>query len=167
MSTGAPLGPPTTAFIELAKAGNAIERLVDLTAMSSALKSHATHADLYELTRLRAELRPEAQRQAEALLLFFQTHGDAIDAMVADAASDGREWASGVREGFSEAGAAAARALIDQLTAAEGERAEDEDLCSAIGALVFQADVMCIRGSKEACLIGDRWAGIGDGLGCS
>jgi hypothetical protein len=167
MSTQAPQGPPTGAVIELAQAGNAVERLISLTALTSALEANdGSSAELAELRRLQAAIVPEAERQGRALLAFFEAHGDALDALVAQKAAGGHRLASRVRDHFSATGVTRAGVLLEKLAGEDGLR-DDDGVCAALDALVMQEDVKCILGSDLHCALGAQWFQLSLESGCA
>jgi hypothetical protein len=167
MPTGASSGLPPGALIDLATSGNALQQLVELTLLTRRIASRedASDADRQQMSRMRAELLPEARRQAQRLHTFFETNQDELDALAVRAEADGCSLASRTTGDFGRRAAASAARLVQRLAANERDD-DDEGLCDAYDTLIFQDDVKCIEGSALACASGQVWAQLAIEDGC-
>jgi len=160
-------GLPPRALIDITTSPGAVEQFVQLTLLGRKLESRddASGADRQEVRRLRAELLPEARREAQRLQTFFETYRDELDALAARAQADGRSLSSRPAGDFGRRGVERAEALVRWLADDSGNDDHD-DLCAAYDALIFEEDVRCIEGSELACATAAQWAHLAAEDGC-
>ncbi|MBA3780882.1 MAG: hypothetical protein H0X12_03395 [Nocardioides sp.] len=157
------------AFVELAKAGDGLERFVRVTRLVTALAARgASVADITELYDLRREVRPDARRQAEALLTFFESYRGAFEETLADAAKQGRFAPQRFADDFVGRGVAGARKLVDRYAPdVEADDDDDDDICEAIDELIVMEYTEYIAGhGAEHEVYAEQWIAIGQDEGC-
>ncbi len=157
------------AFVELARAGDGLERFVRLTRLISAIAAQgASPAQVDELYDIRRGTRPDARRHAEALVTFFDGHRGVIEAAMAVAAKEGRFVPQRFADDFVGRGAAGARALVDRYdpdSAADDD--DDDDICGAIEELAIVEYAEWLRGhGDEHEVYAEQWIAIGEDEGC-
>jgi hypothetical protein len=165
--------------LELARAGNGLQRLVTLQKLAAALSGSALEQDdRSEPARLLDDALTDAEAHAEALARFFERHADAVNELVASGQTEGKRLTSPPTDDFAATAAARARSFLG-LAAAEhdrlrgdgngGERpvsVSDDCVCGAYDELIFDADVKCIEGDDLACAEGAVWAHLAKLDGC-
>lgn len=166
MATSPSSGLAPGALIDLARFGYAVEQLVDVIRLTRDLRARgASTADLDDVRRLREGLLPEARRQADQLLGFFETYQDTLDAAAREAVAAGRKLSSRTTDDFGRRGVESLRALVERL-AADDRGADHVSLCEAYDALIFREDVQCIAGSALHCAKGEVWLHLAREDGC-
>ncbi len=157
----------SAAFVELAGAGHGLERLVRLTRLASALGANgASTAEIDELYNLRREVRTDALRQAEALLIFFEGYRGAVEAEMAAAAREGRFAPQRFADDFAGRGVAGARKLIERY-GPDAAADDDDDICDAIDELIVMEYTEYIAGhGDEHEVYAEQWIAIGEDEGC-
>jgi hypothetical protein len=174
-----PSGPSASAFLELARAGDGLKRLVALQQLAAALSGPTlAKEDRATLARLLDDALSDAEAHAEALVRFFERNANSVNELVAAGQADGKRLTSRPTDDFAAAAAATARSFLG-LAAAEhdrlrgdgngGERpvtVSDDCVCGAYDELIFESDVKCIEGDELACAEGAVWAHLAKLDGC-
>ncbi len=157
------------AFVELARAGEGLERFVRLTRLISALAAQGASAtEISELYDLRREVRTDAHRHAEALLTFFEHYRGEVEEAMAAAAKEARFAPQRFADDFAGRGVEGARRLVERYrpdTAADDD--DDDDICEAIEELILMEYTEYLAGhGDEHEVYAEQWIAIGEDEGC-